>query len=120
MYSDFPDVFAVPSEVASRGRHFLMEAERLWRAEEGQASLANIQAVVLMSYVLKSQGKSQLGWLMLKQGVQLAQDFGLFQASRPVPHRTWSAQFQRVAAITAWGIYIMNSYAENIQWRIHG
>lgn len=28
-----------------------MEAERLWRAEEGQASLANIQAVVLMSYV---------------------------------------------------------------------
>lgn len=57
---------------------------------------------------------------MLKQGVQLAQDFGLFQASRPVPHRTWSAQFQRVAAITAWGIYIMNSYAENIQWRIHG
>ncbi|KAH1610268.1 hypothetical protein KXV55_006288 [Aspergillus fumigatus] len=51
VYSDFPDVFAVPSEVASRGRHFLMEAERLWRAEEGQASLANIQAVVLMSYV---------------------------------------------------------------------
>jgi hypothetical protein len=28
-----------------------MEAERLWRAEEGQATLANIQAVVLMSYV---------------------------------------------------------------------
>ncbi|KAF4215306.1 hypothetical protein CNMCM6805_005459 [Aspergillus fumigatiaffinis] len=109
LYSDFPDVFAVPSEVASRGRHFLMEAERLWRAEEGQATLANIQAVVLMSYVLKSQGKGQLGWLMLKQGVQLAQDFGLFQASRAVPHRTWSVQSQRVAAITAWGIYIMNS-----------
>jgi hypothetical protein len=51
LYSDFPDVFAVPSEVASRGRHFFTEAEALWRAEEGQASLANIQAVVLMSYV---------------------------------------------------------------------
>jgi hypothetical protein len=47
---------------------------------------------------------------MLKQGVQLAQDFGLFQASRAVPHRTWSVQSQRVAAITAWGVYIMNSY----------
>ncbi|GIJ98675.1 hypothetical protein Aspvir_000793 [Aspergillus viridinutans] len=109
LYSDFPDVFAVPSEVASRGRHFFMEAERLWRAEEGQASLANIQAVVLMSYVLKSQGKGHLGWLMLKQGVQLAQDFGLFQTSRALPHRGWSVQSQRVTAITAWGIYIMNS-----------
>jgi hypothetical protein len=59
---------------------------------------------------LKSQGKSQLGWLMLKQGVQLAHDFGLFQASRALPQRRWSVQSERVAAITAWGVYIMNSY----------
>lgn len=49
IYSDFPEVFAIPDDETSRGEHFYAEAERLWNAEEGRASLANIQAVALMS-----------------------------------------------------------------------
>ncbi|EAW13913.1 fungal specific transcription factor domain-containing protein [Aspergillus clavatus NRRL 1] len=108
-YSDFPDVFAVPREIASRGQHFYREADRLWRAEEGRASLANIQAVALMSYVLRSQGKGQSGWLMLRQAVQLAQDFGLFHRSRALLEHGVTTDQQHVAAITAWGLFIMNS-----------
>ncbi|KAE8146034.1 hypothetical protein BDV25DRAFT_133262 [Aspergillus avenaceus] len=50
-YSDFPEVFATPGEVASKGLQFFNEAEALWKAEEGRSSLANIQALVLMSHV---------------------------------------------------------------------
>lgn len=29
---------------------------------------------------MKSQGKTKLGWLLLRQAVQLAQDLGMFRA----------------------------------------
>lgn len=50
-YSDFPEVFAIPGDVSSKGAHFFNEAELLWKAEEGRPSLANIQALALMSHV---------------------------------------------------------------------
>ncbi|GAB1200082.1 hypothetical protein APSETT444_009449 [Aspergillus pseudonomiae] len=50
-YSDFPEVFAIPGDVASKGACFFNEAELLWKAEEGRPSLANIQALALMSHV---------------------------------------------------------------------
>jgi hypothetical protein len=53
-YSDFPEVVSIPGDATSKGQHFLAEAERLWRAEEGQISLTNIQAVCLMSYAYVS------------------------------------------------------------------
>lgn len=46
---------------------------------------------------------------MLRQAVQLAQDFGMFQGPRL--HANWKemdADMQRICAITAWGIFIMN------------
>ncbi|KAB8233349.1 putative C6 transcription factor [Aspergillus alliaceus] len=50
-YSDFPEAFAIPGDVASKGANFFYEAERLWKAEEGRPSLANIQALALLSHV---------------------------------------------------------------------
>lgn len=35
----------------TRGQHFYLEAERLWKAEEGKATLLNVQGVIHMSYV---------------------------------------------------------------------
>ncbi|RJE25613.1 hypothetical protein PHISCL_02080 [Aspergillus sclerotialis] len=49
-YSDFPKVFATPGDKNSRGQHFYMEAERLLKAEEGRATLPNIQGVILMCH----------------------------------------------------------------------
>ncbi|EHA22972.1 hypothetical protein ASPNIDRAFT_37001 [Aspergillus niger ATCC 1015] len=105
-------VFAIPDDETSRGEHFYAEAERLWNAEEGRASLANIQAVALMSRFLKFRGKDDLSWLMLRQAVQLAQDFGMFASPR-TRHRQWekmSLRLQHACAITAWGLFILNSY----------
>lgn len=51
VYSDAPDVFAIPGNADSCGSHFHMEAERLWKAEEGTVSLANIQGLVIMCHV---------------------------------------------------------------------
>lgn len=50
-YSDFPEVFSAPGDINSKGICFYAEAERLWKAEDGHASLTNIQAVALMSRV---------------------------------------------------------------------
>jgi len=34
--------------MSSRGQHFHAEAEKLWKAEKGKATLPNIQGVILM------------------------------------------------------------------------
>ncbi|KAB8268496.1 hypothetical protein BDV30DRAFT_245694 [Aspergillus minisclerotigenes] len=110
-YSDFPEVFAIPGDVASKGAHFFNEAELLWKAEEGRPSLANIQALALMSHVLKLKGKPDVGWLLLRQAVQLGQDFGFFQAPR-TGHRKWrdtSVDMRSAGATAAWGLFILNS-----------
>ncbi|TQB67506.1 hypothetical protein MPDQ_005421 [Monascus purpureus] len=109
VYSDASDVLAIPGNVGYCGLHFYIEADRLWRAEEGTISLANIQGLAIMCHVLKCQGKNGASWLMLRQAVQLAQDFGMFQGPRL--HANWKemdADMQRICAITAWGIFIMN------------
>ncbi|KAL5364009.1 hypothetical protein BJX96DRAFT_127952 [Aspergillus floccosus] len=110
-YSDFPEVFSIPGDATTKGQHFLAEAERLWRVEEGHISLTNIQAVCLMSYAFHCQGKRQASWMMLRQAVQLAQDFGMFEAPR-TQHHEWkkmNAQMQYVASITSHSIFILNS-----------
>lgn len=110
-YSDFPEVFAVPGDAASKGANFFYEAERLWKAEEGRPSLANIQALALLSHVLKLKGRPNVSWLMLRQAVQLGQDFGLFQAPR-TEHSKWKdmpVDVRSVGVSTAWGLFVLNS-----------
>ncbi|OJJ46666.1 hypothetical protein ASPZODRAFT_152115 [Penicilliopsis zonata CBS 506.65] len=109
-YSDLPEVLAVTHGVNSCGQHFYDEAEKLWKAEEGRATLVNIQGILLLGCFLEAQGKPEAGWLMIRQAVQLAQDFGIFQVPR-IPYRNpraISADMQHVAALTAWGVFILN------------
>lgn len=48
-YSDYPKICAIRGIDSTRGQNFFEEAERLWKAERGRPTLANIQAVTLMS-----------------------------------------------------------------------
>jgi hypothetical protein len=59
---------------------------------------------------LSCQGNTSLGWLMLRQAVQLGQDIGLFMLPRAAfPHsEVMSPEMERVRAITAWGIFSLN------------
>lgn len=62
---------------------------------------------------LRYQGKERSSWLMLKQAVQLARDFGMFQPPRERVHRRrseLSAEMNRVFSITAWGVSILNAF----------
>ncbi|PLB48051.1 C6 transcription factor [Aspergillus steynii IBT 23096] len=109
-YSDFPELFSCPGDLSSKGKHFFTEAERLWEAEDGHASLSNIQAIAIMSCVLSFQAK-KTSWLMLRQAVQLAQDIGMFQTPRS-GHQEWKKthmEVQYAGVITAWGIFALNS-----------
>lgn len=57
------------------------------------------------------QGKAALSWMILRQAVQLAQDLGMF-GTPIVPHSEFSTlpEMERVRAITAWAVFIMNTY----------
>ncbi|KAL4912317.1 fungal-specific transcription factor domain-containing protein [Aspergillus aurantiobrunneus] len=110
-YSPYPEVYAVPGDVVSRGQHFFEEAEIRWKAEEGQPSLTNIQALALMSHYLKLQGKDNTSWLYLRQAVQLGQDIGLLNIPRS-RHSDWDQKpnhIRHASARTAWSIFILNS-----------
>ncbi|KAF7586010.1 hypothetical protein BBP40_009716 [Aspergillus hancockii] len=104
-YSDFPEIFAIPGDVTTKGVPFFNEAEALWKAEEGRPSLANIQALALISHMLELRGKVNISWLTLRQAVQLGQDSGMFQVPR-TGHFKWKdtpAVLQSAGAISAWG-----------------
>ncbi|KAL4818876.1 fungal-specific transcription factor domain-containing protein [Aspergillus spinulosporus] len=110
-YSPYPEVYAVPGDVASRGQYFFEEAEIRWKAEEGRPSLANIQALAIMSHNLKLQGKVDASWLYIRQAVQLGQDIGLFNIPKS-GHSSWDQLPDRVrhsSARTAWSLFILNS-----------
>ncbi|KAL3467043.1 fungal-specific transcription factor domain-containing protein [Aspergillus heterothallicus] len=111
-YPHYPEVFEAPGDVSSRGQHFFKEAEKQWKAQEGQPSLANIQALALMSHNLKLQGKDNASWLYLRQAVQLGQDIGIFRSPR-LRHSEWDQmpeELKRASARTAWGVFILNSH----------
>ncbi|KAL2800285.1 fungal-specific transcription factor domain-containing protein [Aspergillus keveii] len=112
IYSHYPEVYGAPGDVYSRGQHFFEEAERQWKAQEGRPSLANIQALALMSHNLKLQGKDNASWLYLRQAVQLEQDIGIFRSSssRPSEWDRMSDELKYSSARTAWGVFIMNSH----------
>ncbi|KAJ5907529.1 Transcription factor [Penicillium taxi] len=107
-YSDSPIVFSNSENAFSRGEKFLAEAERLWRAQEGRSSLTNIQGLLLMGYLLSCQGKSRLGWLTLRQAVELAQDLGMFKHPSVIQRGQKSPEMKRAYTITAWGIFSLN------------
>ncbi|KAL2872479.1 putative C6 transcription factor [Aspergillus lucknowensis] len=110
-YSSYTEVYGTFGDATSRGQHFFEEAERQWKAQEGQPSLANIQALALMSHNLKLQGKDNASWLYLRQAVQLGHDIGIFSSPRS-RHSEWdqmSESVKRASARTAWGIFIFNS-----------
>lgn len=57
------------------------------------------------------QGKATLSWMILRQAVQLAQDLGMF--GTPIvwqPELSTPPEMERVRAVTAWAVFIMNTY----------
>ncbi|KAJ5655211.1 hypothetical protein N7507_007161 [Penicillium longicatenatum] len=108
-YSDRPGAFSDPEDTFSRGQHFLLEAERLFRAEEGAPRLTTVQALLLMSCVMSCQGKANMSWLMLGLAIQMARDLGLF-GQRNGHHcgEDQAKEIIEVHTITAWSIFSLS------------
>ncbi|KAJ5805016.1 hypothetical protein N7474_010903 [Penicillium riverlandense] len=87
VYSDSPQVISKQEDSVFRGQVFLSEAERLWKTEEGRPTLSNVQSLLLICCVHRCQGKANLGWLLIRQAVQLAHDMGLFVPRRRIIRR---------------------------------
>lgn len=103
-YSDSPDVLSTPENMFSRGQKFFQEAQRLWEVEDDDHDLPNIQALLMMCCVFKSQGRIKKSWTMLSQAAQLARDIGLFDTPT-VSGNDMSSEMERIRTITAWGVF---------------
>lgn len=53
MFTNHPIALSNVSDVSTRGAHFLQEAVDLWELEEGNATLTNLQGLIMLivSYV---------------------------------------------------------------------
>ncbi|KAL4888977.1 hypothetical protein BDV59DRAFT_210620 [Aspergillus ambiguus] len=61
--------------------------------------------------VASCQGKRQASWMMLRQAVQLAQDFGMFETPQ-TGYYMWNemtADMQYAGSITSRGLFVLNS-----------
>ena len=47
-YSDYPECFTIPGDMASRGAHFYDEASRLLEKEAGRVSLPTLQGIATL------------------------------------------------------------------------
>ncbi|KAL1297735.1 hypothetical protein AAFC00_006274 [Neodothiora populina] len=97
---------AVDPSKEALGSFFFVEADQLWRLEEGKESLACIAASGLLHGLHTCRGKDKVGLTYLVQGVRMAQDMGLFRKKTAAEiYDVNQPQLRHGRAVVAWGLY---------------
>lgn len=88
------------------GYQFTAEAKRLLELElPGQASLTTIQAEVILSVVMMSNGLGRIGTHYLEQALTLAHEISLFEKALVLDDQ----KMQRAKTFTAWTLFSFQS-----------
>lgn len=88
-----------------RGEKFYLEAERIWGAEQGDTSVATIQATALMSLWEASQGRDSKAYYYSRQATSMAVEIGLH--NRLVDSESLEIS-DEVRSATFWGIFVLD------------
>ncbi|KFY91582.1 hypothetical protein V500_04589 [Pseudogymnoascus sp. VKM F-4518 (FW-2643)] len=88
-----------------RGEKFYLEAERIWGAEQGDTSIATIQATALMSLWEASQGRDSKAYYYSRQAMSMAVEIGLH--NRLVDNESLEIS-DEVRSATFWGIFVLD------------
>ncbi|KAF2206178.1 hypothetical protein CERZMDRAFT_103727 [Cercospora zeae-maydis SCOH1-5] len=62
LFSEHDEAFAHDHDYLTRGEHYHHDALRLWELEHGRASIANAQALAILSGESSWRGQDRLGW----------------------------------------------------------
>ncbi|KAH9828416.1 GAL4-like Zn(II)2Cys6 (or C6 zinc) binuclear cluster DNA-binding domain [Teratosphaeria destructans] len=74
LYAEYDAAFVQPDEYVTRGQHFHEEALRLWVLENGQANVANLQALLILTLDSSWRGKDKFGVMLLTVALQMNKD----------------------------------------------
>ncbi|KAE8375266.1 C6 transcription factor [Aspergillus bertholletiae] len=104
-YSDYPEAYAVPGDVSSKGAHFYDEAKRLLDKEEGRISLPTVQGIGVFWVRACMIGQDRQAWIYRNQLVysanELSQKYTVLtsKASEDEP------RMAQVVNHTSWGLF---------------
>jgi hypothetical protein len=87
---------------------FYKEARRLWELEEGQDTLARLQAAMCLFLVLGKHGRDKVGHTFLLEACRISRTLGLFRVSHSAlqkPSHVPEAKWEKARAVTAWAMF---------------
>ncbi|KFY83175.1 hypothetical protein V498_08250, partial [Pseudogymnoascus sp. VKM F-4517 (FW-2822)] len=87
------------------GERFYLEAERIWGSEQGDTSIATIQATALMSLWEASQGQDSKAYYYSRQAMSMAVEGGLHNRSADEKLLGISDE---VCSATFWGVFVLD------------
>ncbi|KFY99118.1 hypothetical protein V500_01451, partial [Pseudogymnoascus sp. VKM F-4518 (FW-2643)] len=87
------------------GERFYLEAERIWGSEQGDTSIATIQATALMSLWEASQGQDSKAYYYSRQAMSMAVEGGLH--NRSVNEKLLGIS-DEVCSATFWGVFVLD------------
>ncbi|KAK4495298.1 hypothetical protein PRZ48_013628 [Zasmidium cellare] len=103
LFSDIDEAFAHPRQLLTRGEHFHDEGMRLWAMENGKTSIANLQALMLLSAESGIRGKDNAGVSLITTAVTLDSIFATTTVSS-TPTSQEGRAFRRARNALAWNI----------------
>ncbi|PKY01065.1 C6 transcription factor [Aspergillus campestris IBT 28561] len=104
-YSDYPEAYAIPGDVASKGAHFFDEAKRLLEREEGRITLPTVQGLGVLWTCASLTRRDRQGWIYRSQLAYSLRE--LVQDNPPVAGSTDPDQSLMAQAVYSirWGIF---------------
>jgi len=97
--------FSDQLDIGVNPEQFYAEAESLWAVEQGNPSLATIQAINLMSNWEASCGRENRGWFFARQSISMAVEMGLHAE---LDSSEMSTAEYEVRSITFWGTFALD------------
>ncbi|KAL4894869.1 hypothetical protein BDV59DRAFT_175146 [Aspergillus ambiguus] len=104
-YSDYPEAYAVPDDVASKGAHFYDEAKRLLDKEEGRITLPTVQGLGILWACASMTGRDRQGWIYRSQLAYAVQELAQKHSFLASKADDDTLRTVRVIHNTLWGLF---------------
>ncbi|USW46740.1 hypothetical protein Slin15195_G000590 [Septoria linicola] len=99
LYSEHKEAFTQPGDLLTRGEQYHEEALRLWKLEDGRASITNLQALGILAAESAWRGHDRLGWSLIQSVFDMHQKL-ITKAAPPAVNDSAARTYIRALACT--------------------
>ncbi|KAI5369184.1 hypothetical protein Slin14017_G000630 [Septoria linicola] len=99
LYSEHKEPFTQPGDLLTRGEQYHEEALRLWKLEDGRASITNLQALGILAAESAWRGHDRLGWSLIQSVFDMHQKL-ITKAAPPAVNDSAARTYIRALACT--------------------